>query len=56
MAFSFSSPLVFHTYQMAIGMFLWAKLVMEFISKNFFYNREEILEAASKLPRELGKL
>lgn len=55
MAFSFSSPLVFHTYQMAIGMFLWAKLVMEFISKNFFYNREEILEAASKLPRELGK-
>ncbi|EGR47804.1 uncharacterized protein TRIREDRAFT_35552, partial [Trichoderma reesei QM6a] len=37
------------------GMFLWAKLVMEFISKNFFYGRDEILEAASKLPRELGK-
>ncbi|KAL6878766.1 hypothetical protein J3F83DRAFT_711564 [Trichoderma novae-zelandiae] len=40
----------------ADGMFLWAKLVMEFISKNFFYSREEILEAASQLPRELGKL
>ncbi|KAH0498290.1 hypothetical protein TgHK011_005547 [Trichoderma gracile] len=39
----------------ADGMFLWAKLVMEFISKNFFYSRDEILEAASKLPRELGK-
>ncbi|PTB69764.1 hypothetical protein BBK36DRAFT_1188402 [Trichoderma citrinoviride] len=39
----------------ADGMFLWAKLVMEFISKNLFYSREEILEAASKLPRELGK-
>ncbi|KAL7814679.1 hypothetical protein V8C44DRAFT_325861 [Trichoderma aethiopicum] len=44
-----------HITEKADGMFLWAKLVMEFISKNFFYNREEILEAASKLPRELGK-
>ncbi|KAL7824116.1 hypothetical protein V8C26DRAFT_15033 [Trichoderma gracile] len=39
----------------ADGMFLWAKLVMEYISKNLFYNHEEILEAANKLPRELGK-
>ncbi|TFB04069.1 hypothetical protein CCMA1212_003705 [Trichoderma ghanense] len=39
----------------ADGMFLWAKLVMEFISKNLFYKREEILEAANNLPQELGK-
>jgi hypothetical protein len=51
-----SSSFIPLSNQMLPGMFLWAKLVMEFISKNFFYGRDEILEAASKLPRELGKL
>lgn len=37
-------------------MFLWAKLVMEYINKNLFYHRDEILKAAISLPRELGEL
>ncbi|KAK4076202.1 transcriptional regulator family: Fungal Specific TF [Trichoderma harzianum] len=36
-------------------MFLWAKLVMEYINKNLFYHRDEILKAAISLPRELGE-
>ncbi|KAL7799057.1 hypothetical protein V8C37DRAFT_407477 [Trichoderma ceciliae] len=40
----------------ADGMFLWAKLVMEYIGKNIFYSRDEILRAASSLPRELTAL
>ncbi|KAL7914862.1 hypothetical protein GGI35DRAFT_161583 [Trichoderma velutinum] len=40
--------------QKADGMFLWAKLVMEYINKNLFYHRDEILKAATSLPRELG--
>ncbi|KAL6830834.1 hypothetical protein J3E69DRAFT_203459 [Trichoderma sp. SZMC 28015] len=39
----------------ADGMFLWAKLVMEYINKNLFYHRDEILKAAISLPRELGE-
>ncbi|EHK26299.1 uncharacterized protein TRIVIDRAFT_123103, partial [Trichoderma virens Gv29-8] len=41
--------------QKADGMFLWAKLVMEYINTNLFHHRDEILEAAHSLPRELGK-
>ncbi|KAJ4864120.1 NACHT domain-containing protein [Trichoderma breve] len=41
--------------QKADGMFLWAKLVMEYINKNLFYHRDEILKAAVSLPRELGE-
>ncbi|KAK4075423.1 transcriptional regulator family: Fungal Specific TF [Trichoderma aggressivum f. europaeum] len=37
------------------SMFLWAKLVMEYINKNLFYHRDEILKAAISLPRELGE-
>ncbi|KKO99583.1 hypothetical protein THAR02_08317 [Trichoderma harzianum] len=36
-------------------MFLWAKLVMEYMKKNLFYHRDEILKAAVSLPRELGE-
>ncbi|KAL7936950.1 hypothetical protein V8C35DRAFT_320598 [Trichoderma chlorosporum] len=41
--------------QKADGMFLWAKLVMQYISKNLFYRRDEVLEAANTLPRELSQ-
>ncbi|PKK46107.1 hypothetical protein CI102_10510 [Trichoderma harzianum] len=41
--------------QKADGMFLWAKLVMEYLKKNLFYHRDEILKAAVSLPRELGE-
>ncbi|QYS94528.1 hypothetical protein H0G86_001857 [Trichoderma simmonsii] len=41
--------------QKADGMFLWAKLVMEYINKNLFYHRDEIMKAAISLPRELGE-
>ena len=38
------------------GMFLWARLVLEYISKNMFYGKAEIQSAIQTLPRELGEL
>jgi hypothetical protein len=37
-------------------MFLWARLVLEYISKNMFYTKDEILTAVQELPRELSEL
>lgn len=37
-------------------MFLWARLVLGYISKNMFYKKDEILTAVQTLPRELGDL
>ncbi|KAK3989052.1 hypothetical protein QBC44DRAFT_242404 [Cladorrhinum sp. PSN332] len=39
----------------ADGMFLWARLVLDYLSTNIFYNREEILRAADSLPRKLSE-
>ncbi|KAK4163802.1 hypothetical protein QBC43DRAFT_212370 [Cladorrhinum sp. PSN259] len=39
----------------AAGMFLWARLVLEYLSTNIFYSREEILRAAETLPRKLSE-
>ncbi|RYP39263.1 hypothetical protein DL768_010728 [Monosporascus sp. mg162] len=36
------------------GMFLWARLVLEYISNNIFYSREEVASAASTLPKKLS--
>lgn len=37
-------------------MFLWARLVLAYISKNMFYTKDEILSAVQTLPRELSDL
>lgn len=37
-------------------MFLWARLVLQYISKNMFYTKEEILVALKTLPRKLSEL
>ncbi|KAL7942168.1 hypothetical protein V8C42DRAFT_332740 [Trichoderma barbatum] len=42
--------------QKADGMFLWAKLVMDYMKKNLLYSWDEILEATSTLPRKLSEL
>ncbi|KAK6537155.1 hypothetical protein TWF694_011352 [Orbilia ellipsospora] len=39
----------------ADGMFLWARLVLDYIASNMFYKREEITAAIKTLPRELSK-
>ncbi|KAK6335581.1 hypothetical protein TWF696_002349 [Orbilia brochopaga] len=39
----------------ADGMFLWARLVLDYIASNMFYKREEIIAAIETLPRELSK-
>lgn len=37
-------------------MFLWARLVLDYLTHNIFYNSQEIQEAVDTLPRELAKL
>ncbi|KAM7204012.1 putative NACHT domain containing protein [Rhypophila sp. PSN 637] len=38
----------------ADGMFLWAKLVLNYLATNMFLNKSEVLEAVDVLPRELS--
>ncbi|KAF4985602.1 hypothetical protein FDECE_16439 [Fusarium decemcellulare] len=38
----------------ADGMFLWARLVLEYLENNMFFGREEILRVTDALPQELG--
>jgi len=40
----------------SIDMFLWACLVLQYIAKNIFYRKDEVLTALETLPRELSKL
>ncbi|KAI0533637.1 hypothetical protein GGR58DRAFT_485771 [Xylaria digitata] len=37
----------------ADGMFLWARLVVDYLTNNMFYNSQEIREAVDTLPRKL---
>jgi hypothetical protein len=37
-------------------MFLWATLVLNYLSANFFYSGEEFTRAIDTLPRELTAL
>lgn len=37
-------------------MFLWARLVLEYLGTNIFFAREEILSAADSLPKRLSDL
>ncbi|GAB1316915.1 NACHT domain-containing protein [Madurella fahalii] len=39
----------------ADGMFLWARLVLEYLGTNIFFGREEVLSAANSLPRKLSE-
>ncbi|KAI0183060.1 NACHT domain protein [Xylaria flabelliformis] len=41
--------------QKADGMFLWARLVLNYLTYNIFYGSREIREAVDTLPRELAK-
>ncbi|CEI70590.1 hypothetical protein FVEN_g920 [Fusarium venenatum] len=36
------------------GMFLYARLVMDYLSSNLFFSRQEIKESVNQLPRKLG--
>jgi len=38
------------------GMFLWARLVLQYLTTNMLVNRDEIQHAVNTLPRELGEL
>ncbi|KAK3687800.1 hypothetical protein B0T22DRAFT_489623 [Podospora appendiculata] len=40
--------------QKADGMFLWARLVLEYLKNSIFFSREEMLEAVDALPRKLS--
>ena len=37
-------------------MFLWARLVLDYLATNLFHTRHEITAAIDTLPRELTKL
>lgn len=39
-----------------LGMFLWARLVLDYLATNIFLSRSEIVAAVDILPRELSKL
>ncbi|KAI0466178.1 hypothetical protein F4859DRAFT_334509 [Xylaria cf. heliscus] len=41
--------------QKADGMFLWARLVLDYLTHNIFYSSQEIREAVDTLPRKLVK-
>ena len=37
-------------------MFLWARLVLEYLFNNIFYTRQEIYNVVDSLPRKLSEL
>ena len=39
-----------------LGMFLWARLVLDYLATNIFHSRHEITAAIDTLPRELSEL
>ena len=39
-----------------LGMFLWARLVLDYLVVNIFYSRHEITAAIDTLPRKLSEL
>jgi hypothetical protein len=43
-------------HRMLPGMFLWTRLVLDYLSTNMFYKRDEVLLAVERLPRKLGEL
>jgi hypothetical protein len=44
------------TLTQLLGMFLWARLVLDYLAGNIFHNRHEITAAIETLPRELSEL
>jgi len=41
---------------MISGMFLWARLVLEYLTTNMFLRKAEVMGAVDTLPRELREL
>ncbi|KPM37326.1 hypothetical protein AK830_g9237 [Neonectria ditissima] len=41
--------------QRADGMFLWARLILEYLSSNMFFNQDEVKLAINTLPRKLSE-
>jgi hypothetical protein len=39
-----------------LGMFLWARLVLDYLATNIFHSRGEITAAINTLPRKLSEL
>jgi hypothetical protein len=39
-----------------LGMFLWARLVLDYLATNIFHSRHEIIAAIDTLPRKLSEL
>lgn len=39
-----------------IGMFLYARLVLDYLSTNIFYSGDEIMTSVNQLPEKLGDL
>lgn len=39
-----------------IGMFLYARLVSDYLSTNIFYSGDEIMTSVNQLPEKLGDL
>lgn len=39
-----------------LGMFLWARLVLDYLATNIFHNHHEITAAINTLPRKLSEL
>jgi hypothetical protein len=37
-------------------MFLWARLVLDYLTHNMFYSSQEIRDAVDTLPRKLAEL
>ena len=41
---------------LTVGMFLWARLVLDYLTTNIFHSRHEITTAIDTLPRKLSEL
>ena len=37
-------------------MFLWARLVLDYLATNMLFNRDEVMRAPEILPRQLSEL
>ena len=51
-----SSSFYVELTQSSLGMFLWARLVLDYLTTNMFCKREEVLLAVESLPQKLGDL
>ena len=50
----FTQPFVAELADNFIGMFLWARLVLEYLTTNMFVRKSEVMESVDMLPRKLS--